>query len=758
MRSSSYLGGKWRTWVRVLMGFMPAFFACVLGSYTASGEHPARVTQANYQLARRFGANDMRAKVQDRTVRPVWIDGGERFWYALRAGTVVKFFMVDVAERSKREIAVDLKPVGPGLVELTIAGRLYRFDTVSQEVTEIDPTLPPYAAWETPSPDGTLIAYAKNHNIFIKRQVDGGGQRQITRDGEPFYSFAEPSDPYFTGETARGADSLRSAQVFWSPDSKKLVASRHDVRHYRDLWVIDSVDSACPVLTTYKQRSAGGDLPKAEVWIYDLTADSLFEVGADKWMRSSYHDVVWSRDSRRLYMVRKSPDQLECELLIIDAATGHIEVLLNESIGALALTKPVVELWGEDGFLWWSRRDGYGHYYLYDAKGKLSRQVTAGRFNVARNLGVARQDRVLFLMANGAERRQNPYYEHLYRVNLSGTGLRRLTYEDAHHEVYLSPSYRCFVDNYSRVDKPGGAVLLDTEGNLLMELETVDISRLVDEGWKAPETFKARAADGKTDIWGVMWKPYDFDPDRLYPIVAFVYPGPQDELVPLAFVDALDNNAHLAQFGFIVCQFGTRGGSYKRSLEYSEYYRGNLRDYPVNDYKAVIEELAKRHDYIDIDRVGIWGGSSGAYAAVTSILTYPDFYKVCVARSGPHDPGIYHAWWNDQFQGMTKTTLEDGTVRWLTEEAKGNLQLARNLKGRLLIVHSEMDNNVHPAHSARMAKALMAAGKRFDYFVVPGAGHGWGPNWPYVQRMIWTYFVHHLMGDTRWDIDMFEDF
>ena len=206
-------------------------------------------------------------------------------------------------------------------------------------------------------------------------------------------------------------------------------------------------------------------------------------------------------------------------------------------------------------------------------------------------------------------------------------------------------------------------------GLVFMEIEAGDTRPLIDAGWKAPEVFKAKAADGKTDLWGVMWKPYDFDPDRVYPFIAFVYPGPQDELVPLTFIGGLDNNAHLAQYGFIVCQFGNRGGSFKRSVEYSEHYRGNLRDYPVEDYRAVIEELAARHDWIDGDRVGIWGGSSGAFAAVTSMLTYPDLYKVCVARSGPHDPGTYHGWWSDRFQGMTRHTLEDSTVRWITEEA-----------------------------------------------------------------------------------------
>jgi dipeptidyl aminopeptidase/acylaminoacyl peptidase len=457
-------------------------------------------------------------------------------------------------------------------------------------------------------------------------------------------------------------------------------------------------------------------------------------------------------------MTRKSPDHMEGELLRVNASTGEFTVVVNESIGALVLTMPVIELPDGQGLLWWSRRDGYGHYYLYDLEGSMKRQVTSGQFNAGEVLGIDKERRRIYFVAVGRERGRNPYYEHLYSVNFDGTELRLLTYEDAHHEISLSPSRECFVDNYSRVDTPPKTLLVDIDGRPLLELEAADISGLLSSGWRRPEILKAKAADDKTDLWGVMWKPYDFNADLKYPIISFVYPGPQDELIPLTFSDGLDNNAHLAQYGFIVIHFGSRGGSYKRSLEYSEHYRGDLRDYSLADTKAVIEDLAKRYPWIDIDRVGVWGGSSGAYAAVTSMLTYPDFYKVCVARSGPHDPSIYHGWWSDQFQGMKRTVSEDSTVRWLTEVAAGNLELAADLKGRLLLIHSEMDQNVHPAHSARMARALMAANKRFDYFVVPGAGHGWGPNWPYVQRMIWTYFVHHLMGDTRWDVDMFEDF
>lgn len=666
--------------------------------------------------------------------------------------------MVDIADKSKREVEVDLDLVDSNLVEFTIAGRMYRFDTVTQELTRIYPDRPPYESWETPSPDGKRVAYAKNHNLVVGMAGNPGERKQVTRDGEPFYSFSEPPEPFYAGEAHRPADSLRTARVLWSPDSRKLVAIREDVRRYVDFWVINSLGSPIPELVTYKQRFPGGDLPATEVWIYDTVTDSLLLIEADKWFPSVYEHIVWGQDSDSLYMVRKPPDHLAAELLRIDAATGRSEVLLTEDIEALVLTKPVVLLPEGGGFLWWSRRDGHGHYYRCDSGGDIEGQVTSGSFNVSQVLGVDDDRRLLYFMGNGLERRRNPYYEHFYSVGLDGRNLRLLTYEDAHHEVYLSPSRGCFVDNYSRADKPPKAVLRDIQGNILMELETADTSRLAAAGWKEPEVFHVKAPDGKTDLWGVLYKPSDFDPGRKYAIVSHVYPGPQDELVPLTYMDALNNNAHLAQYGFIVVHAGNRGGSYKRSLEYSEYYRGNLRDYPIEDNKAVIDELSRRHAWIDIDRVGIWGGSSGAYAALTGMLKYPDFYKVCVARSGPHDPSIYHAWWNDQFQGISRSVSEDGSARWLTETAKGNLDLAGNLKGRLLIVQSEMDENVHPAHAARMARALMAANRRFDYFVVPGAGHGWGQNYAYVQRMMWTYFVRHLMGDDRWNADIFEDF
>jgi dipeptidyl aminopeptidase/acylaminoacyl peptidase len=353
----------------------------------------------------------------------------------------------------------------------------------------------------------------------------------------------------------------------------------------------------------------------------------------------------------------------------------------------------------------------------------------------------------------------HPYYARLCSIGLDGTDLCLLTPENAYHDVELSPSINCLVDNFSRVDQAPRAVLRDMEGGLIMKLEQTDITPLKKIGWQPPEIVQAKAADDKTRLWGVMWKPFDLDPEKKYPLVAFVYPGPQDEGFPLTFFNGtVNNHIHLAQYGFVVIWAGNRGGSYKRPLEYSEYYRANMRDYPLEDNKRFIEQMAERYPFIDINRIGIWGGSSGGFEAAAAMLSFPDFYKVGVTRSGLHDPSLYHTWWNDLFQGMKNINGDGEDSRWEAVRTPGNLELASRLKGRLLILHSEMDINCHPAHAARLVDALMAAGKRFDYFVVPGAGHMWGSRWQYEQRLIWDYFIRNLMGDERMSVNLFENF
>jgi dipeptidyl aminopeptidase/acylaminoacyl peptidase len=739
-----------------LWAAMTVISAAVRSPAFAPDEKKIR-TRANHKLARRFTANALMNRIPDVTVRPVWLGSGERFWYALQSGTQFTVYLVQGTPPVRD--CIEVKPcfTGQGEMEFTIEERTYRYNTATRQLTPLTGSLPE-EPWESRSPDGTHTIYARNYNLCLGPASGLEKAKSITSDGERFFGYEQNRDYYYTNERNKPAGQPEPANAEWSPDSRKVYVFRSDFRNVGDHWVINSLSSPRPELITFKARLPGEEPPGYDHAIFDVKSGRRIAIQGGKWTPTLYSGVVWSRDSQRLFMVRTRPDQMAAEVVAVDPVTGTVTTLWEEKPEGLVLTRPIRELEGGD-LLWWSRRDGYGHYYVYDRRGHLKFRLTSGAFTVDRILSIDENQEIVYFTAWGREKGRNPYYSHLYRVRLDGSDLRLLTPEDAHHDVAISPGHNFFVDNFSRVDQAPQAVLRDMRGNLLVELETMDTAPLLEMGWKAPEIVQARADDGETGLWGVMWKPFDLEPRVKYPVVSFVYPGPQDERIPLTFFQgAVNNHVHLAQFGFVVIMTGNRGGSYKRSLAYSEYYRGNMRDYPLADNRGAIRDLAERYAFMDIDRVGIWGGSSGGFMAAAAMFTYPDFYKVGVARSGLHDPSLYHGWWNDQFQGMDAERVEGGETRWVSRKTPSNLKIAKNLKGHLLILHSEADRNCHPAHAARLVDALMAAGKRFDYFLVPGSGHGWGNRWPYEQRLIWDYFIRHLMGDHRSGVDLFEDF
>jgi dipeptidyl aminopeptidase/acylaminoacyl peptidase len=382
--------------------------------------------------------------------------------------------------------------------------------------------------------------------------------------------------------------------------------------------------------------------------------------------------------------------------------------------------------------------------------------------------------RAVFFAGVGREPGENVYYRHLYRIGADGTGLTLLDAGNATHSSALSPSKRFVVDNYSRIDQPTRAVLRDSRGSVWMELESADMSSLEKLGWKPPVDFTVKAADGITDIYGVMWRPNDFDPARKYPIIAHVYPGPQTETVTFAFSPS-NVNYRLAQLGFVVIQIGNRGGSPQRSNAYHSFGYYNLRDYGLADKKAGIEQLAARYPWIDLERVGIYGHSGGGFMTAAALLQppYNDFFKVGVSSSGNHDNNVYNQNWSEQHHGLrevpvtrkdsaSKAVAKDSTAARDSAAAAAaaqqsdtrfeirvpaNHELAANLKGRLLLVHGDMDNNVHPAGTIRLANALIKANKRFDMFIMPGKPHGFGDMQEYFTRMMFEYFAEHLLRD-----------
>lgn len=565
------------------------------------------------------------------------------------------------------------------------------------------------------------------------------------------------------------------AGLAWSQDSKKFSVERQDSRKVKDLWVIDSLAQPRPKLETYRYSMPGEDLSLEELLVFDLASRQRLKAKAD-----AFKDQRLSIPTRRVtekerrerdgtpnpvassqwalagsdsfIMIRQSRDLKRLDICRVDAKTGDTTVLVEERLNTYIDSKPIRLLEGEKEFLWWSERDGWGHWYLYGIDGTLKNQVTRGEFVCSTITGLDEKTRTLYFTANYREAGEDPYYDHLYRVSLDGSGLKLLNSGDANHGAAMPEHTRFFVDTTSRVDQAPKSALRDSLGNLVMELEVTDVSLLLDQGYTYPSPFIVKADDGVTDLAGVMYKPHDFDPKKKYPIIAYVYPGPQTEQVTKTF-NAAPYTHWLAQFGFIVIEVGNRGGTPSRSKWYHNYGYGNLRDYGLADKKAAIEQLARKYSFIDVNKVGIYGHSGGGFMSTAAMLVYPDFFKVAVSSSGNHENNVYNDTWSEKHHGINEVTDKDGKVKFEYTVDK-NSEIAKNLKGKLLLVHGDIDNNVHPANTLRLVDALIKANKRFDMIIVPGSRHPISGEW-----FNWTraeYFCKHLLGEARDDADMVE--
>ena len=628
------------------------------------------------------------------------------------------------------------------------------------------------------SPDKKFYVYAEDHNLYLVDVADEKKPIQLTKDGVKDYSFGargegfgqfqqqqqqqQQQDQQITDEQRnqelRSRDPRVRANVTWSPDSKSFYVTRTDTRKIKDLWLVNSLSEPRPTLMTYKYAMPGDpEDGEQEVFVLDMPKKELKKLDLSKYNDQRLFEMRWLESSDVIRAVRRDRLQRNLELIDIDPKTGNAKVLINESTENGFLERvPITYMQKKDGdFVWWSERDGWGHLYLYDKNGKFKNRVTEGPWRVD---GVADHDEengIVYFYGVGREAGENPYYRHLYRINANGKNLQLLDPGNADHNSRLSPTKKFYVDTASRVDMAPKSVVLDSDGNVVMELEQQNIQALLDWGWKAPELFTTKAADGITDIYGVMWKPVDFDKNKRYPIVANVYPGPQTESVTSTFSPA-NTNQRLANLGMIVIQIGNRGGNPRRSNAYHSYGYFNLRDYGLADKKAGIEQLAAKNSWIDIDRVGIYGHSGGGFMTAAALLLppYNDFFKVGVSSSGNHDNNVYNANWSEQHHGLKEVTAKDGTKSFQIK-VPTNAELAANLKGKLLLVHGDMDNNVHPAGTIRLVDALIKANKRFDLMILPGQAHGYGPMQPYFTQMLMEYFAEHLIGDNyRHSADM----
>jgi dipeptidyl aminopeptidase/acylaminoacyl peptidase len=673
----------------------------------------------------------------------------------------------------------------------------FAYDVTTQTLRALDDYEEPddHPDWASVSPDGEHVVFARNYDLWMmpdtayarvldaRRGKDGDEaeaavedldltETRLTDDGAQYYSYAANNSGRGTTDQKKREqrDERKEANIVWSQDSRRFALVREDARAVDKLWVVHSVGNERPELETYTYAMPGEDsVGRAEVWIYDLQdqepvrvqdstwADQDLSIMTDRQFRYPGSEEprrrVWlAEGSDQLWYLRQGRGRKKADLVVADAETGEVErTVVEERFNKFFHTERP-ELLPNGDVLWISERDGWSHIYRYGPDGTLKNRLTEGAWHVDGIESVDAEAGVVYFTANGREEGEDPYYDHLYRVNLDGSGLELLSPGNADHRVAMTESGRFFVDNASRVDTTPSAVLRNNDGEVVTELQTADLSAMKEAGWAMPEPFQVKAADGVTDLYGVMYKPFDFDPSKQYPIVTYVYPGPQTEAVPTSFTPGGHEMA-LAQFGFVVVVVGQRGGHPDRSRWYHTYGYGNLRDYALADKKAAVEQLATRHAYVDGDRVGIYGHSGGGFMTTAAMLQYPDVFKVGVASSGNHENDVYNRWWSETHHGVEEVESDSGTTSFEFSIDK-NSDLAGNLEGHLLLTTGTIDNNVHPANTYRMAKALIDAGKRFDFFVFPGQRHGYGSMGDYWFWLRAEYFVEHLLGDDQWDADV----
>ena len=754
--------------------------------------------KADFAAAEKFRADNLAPKYGDMAVNASWIEESDIFWYSFKTSSGKNFYYVNAATKSK-QLMFDSKYMAAELRKLThhpyndldlpvkdikfekksttkftfmVDSLKFMFDISTQKLVIKDTVgkEKKKPAWASYSPDSTLIAYAKNHNLYLMKAKDKDSvEIQLTTDGERYYSYAGSGNSEDTAKNKK----VR-ANVEWFKNSKKLYVDRQDERKVKDLFVIDVLAQPRPKLETYRYSMPGEQfVPQTELIIFDVATKQRVNVDLKKWKDQTIR-VAWSsqKAADKIILIRKDRPLKNLDVCLVNAETGALSVLFSEQTWPYfndEYTRLSVLNEGND-IIWWSERTGWGQLYLYDGKGSLKNQITNGYFVTGRVERIDTLGRMVYFEAFGREQGVHPYYSMKYKASIDKGGMSLITKEGANHSFSMSKSNKYFVDTYSTVDKIPEAVLRDNTGNIILNLEKADLSQLFKTGWKMPETIVVKAKDGVTDLYGVMYKPFNFDSTRKYPVISYVYPGPQTESVQYSFTVTGGKNVALAQLGFIVVNFGHRGGSPMRNNYYHTFGYNDLRDYALADDKYGIEQLADMYKFMDITRVGIYGHSGGGFMSTAAILSYPDFYDVAVSSSGNHDNNIYNQWWGETHNGVTEVVKKTGTkdaVKDSTNKKKEteitfkgtvekNQDLAKNLKGHLLLVTGDIDNNVHPGNTLRVVDALIKANKRFDFMMLPGQRHGYGNAVPYFDRMMWYYFAEHLLGDYRTNVELLD--
>ncbi len=637
-----------------------------------------------------------------------------------------------------------------------------------------------YPEWANVSPDGLVGVYMKNSNLFYmdtlnmrKAAKDPKDstlvEHRITSDG--FKDFCYAAGNYAGNTVTDTTKRVFPFDLAWSPDSKHFAVMRWDMRPVKDFWVINSLSSPRPTLETYKYQMPGEPGPLGHLYIFNANDWSSHQVkinafkdqdlslqtapGTVKTSFNEFDNYTWLGDNSGFYLNRLSRDLKRLDICYVGIGSDSTKTVLSERMNTYVESRPLRIIDNGRKMIHWSERNGWANLYLYNADGTLIRNLTEGAYHVDDVLAVNEKEGYVLFRACGKEKGENPYQMHVYSVSLQGGEPKLLDMPDMNIDAIATEDGKYFIANYSRVDYKPASALYDAKGRKVCDLGEADFSLLFAAGYKFPERFTVKAADGITDLYGAIYKPFDFDSTKVYPICDYVYPGPQVEANNIEWSRGFTRTDRLAQLGFIVITVGNRGGHPDRSKWYHNYGYGNLRDYGLEDQKYAIQQLGAKYLWIDLGRVGIHGHSGGGFMSTAAILKYPDFFKAAVSCAGNHDNNIYNRWWSEQHHGIQEK-IEAGDTTFVYS-IETNPQIANNLKGHLMLVHGDIDNNVHPANTIRVVNALIRANKRFDMLILPGQRHGFGDMNEYFFWRMADYYCEWLMGASeRHEVDIKE--
>ncbi|UZD23324.1 DPP IV N-terminal domain-containing protein [Algoriphagus halophytocola] len=724
----------------------------------------AQVTEETYHKAEYFLSGNLQKEIYHLEVIPHWIKGQNAFWHQTYTENGKRFFITDVdaqqtqeafdhsllaellSEKSGLESTADALPFNSIQIE---SNELITFEWSNQKwkFNSAEKSLSKEKIQERPernyalSPDGKWKAFTRNFNLFVEN-LETGEETQLSFDGKKDYEYAS-----FWGwsDMIHGENGERPYHFTarWSPDSKYLQTQIVDLRLAEKMYLLDfSQDSKFrPELLSYYRGSPGDST------VVNYTP-VLFEIESKE--ETKFPSLTlphfigmyfnWSPDSKSLNGTYIQRGFKSFSILEIDAASKAIRKVYAETSPTHINTNNILRRLENGQFVLGTEKSGWNHLYRYDWNtGELVNQITSGEYQVNNIITIDEENEVIYFEANGKENSGNPYYSKVYKVNFDGSGLVLLTPENAFHSVSFSEGKEYFIDNYSTVDQPTTSVVRELEtGKILFEVSKADISNLLERGYQSPKQFTATAKDGKTKIYGIYYLPTDFDSGRHYPVVDYTYSGPHTAITPKTFKAGLFGlQQPMAELGFVVVTvdgLGTSGrGKAFRDVSYNNLGNG------TTDHVLAIKELASKNNFLDIDRVGIFGHSAGGYDAGRAMLLHPDFYKVGVASAGDHDHRMEKAWWPEMYMGYPSGEFYHN---------QSNVTSAANLKGHLLLAHGGIDENVNPSATYKLAEALINAGKDFDLFIWPSRNHSFGrTNGDYFTKKRWDYFIEHLLGE-----------